>query len=443
LAQVRQALVTKYANLEWAVFDHETDLSKLFAETQTRIEKAGDDSEARAAFDRLADRLGDEHAGFSWPQANAATTPRCAALGYDERSRAKPLAANAAGYQPLHTPTPDEFPAGVITIGGRKIGILKIGVFMPQGYPALCEAAIAELGIPGDTPCDDACVDKVGAAVANRQTRDLIAVLQALRADGVAALVVDVAGNGGGTEWAEAVARMLTPIRLRSEGMRFVRGAHWEKTFADDERELRSYAAHAQAQDRTMLLALAREAEERRREALTPCDSAPLWRSKHLTCEWLGRGFYGSGLLAAADPNTLRGKPWADLLFSPTQYPYEEGVWRRPLIVLIDNGVASAASEFAAVLQDNRAAVIMGEPSGGGCGHTNGGTPTTLSHSRAVFNLPDCARFRTDGTNEARGIEPDVLVGFLPGDGPHLRAARFLANLPEAVARTESLSAKR
>jgi hypothetical protein len=331
----------------------------------------------------------------------------------------------------------------VIAVGGRKIGVLKIGVFMPQGYPALCEAAIAELAIPKDTPCDDACEDRIDSAVANRQTRDFIAVLRDLRASGAQVLVIDIAGNGGGTEWAEAVARMLTPVRLRSEEMRFVRGAHWEKRFADDEHELRAYAMHAQSRDRAFLIALARDVEARRDEATSRCDSAPLWRGVHPHCEWLGRAFYGSGLIAAADPNELRGKPWADLLFTPMQYPYEEGVWRGPLIVLIDKDVASAASEFAAVLQDNHAAVIMGEPSGGGCGHTNGGTPTTLSHSKAIFSVPDCARYRADGTNEARGIVPDVLVGFASGDGPHLRAARFLARLPEALTRAQSLSVQR
>jgi len=55
----------------------------------------------------------------------------------------------------------------------------------------------------------------------------------------------------------------------------------------------------------------------------------------------------------------------------------------------------SAAEEFAAVLQDKGAAVIMGTCTGGaGCGHTNGGTPTTLTNSRAVLQLPDCVRFR-------------------------------------------------
>jgi hypothetical protein len=233
---------------------------------------------------------------------------------------------------------------------------------------------------------------------------------------------------------------MVTPIRLKAEELRFVRGEHWTKRFSDDEAELRGDAQKAKGADRALLLSLADQIEARKREALAPCDVSPLWSGERPACSWLGKGFYATGLLASADPAALRGKPWAPLLFSPMEFPYAEGVWRGPLIVLMDRGVGSAASEFAAELQDNRAAVLMGEPSGGGCGHTDGGTPTILQNSKAVLSVPDCARFRADGTNEAMGIQPDVLVGFMAEDGPHLQAKRFLAHLPEAVDRASRLA---
>jgi len=166
---------------------------------------------------------------------------------------------------------------------------------------------------------------------------------------------------------------------------------------------------------------------------LTSCDSAPLWRGQHPACAWLGEGFYGSGYLADADPATFAGKPWASLVFTPMEFAYEEGVWRGPLIVLINRNTGSAASELAAVLQDNHAALLIGEPAECGCGHTRGGTPITLHNSGAVFEIPDCARFRADGSNEMMGIEPEVLIGFTATDGPHTRGQRFAAKLPDAV----------
>lgn len=387
LDQVRETFATKYANLEWAVFQREADLPKLFADTEARIKSATNDWEARAAFERLARKLGDEHVVFDWPRSGshpmamekAASMPqeRCAALGYDARMRATPLAANAVGYQPLSTAQSDEFPAGVISLHLQRIGVLQIGVFTPQGFPALCQSALRELAVAADKPCDDACSDRIHDWASDQLTRDLTAQLRALQDAGAAVLVVDVAGNGGGSEWAEAVARMVTHIRLRSEEMEFVRGEHWAKAFADDEASLRHFADQASGPDRALLLNLADEVEARRKVALTPCDSAPLWQGTHPACSWLGRGFYGSGILASADPSQLRGKPWATLLFTPMEFPYEEGVWTGPLIVLVDRNTGSAASEFAAVLQDNHAAIIMGEPAGAGAA-----TPTEARQLR-------------------------------------------------------------
>lgn len=445
LGQAQDAFATKYANLEWAVFDREIDLQRLFAETKGRIENATDEAEARAAFDRLARRLGDGHVVFDWPHSSraAATSSappdQCLALGYNAALRALPVAANAPGYWALVTPQSGEFPAGIIGVNGRRVGIVQIGVFTPQGFPSLCKEAVQRLSIPPDKPCNDACSDRIEAWASDRLTRAFAAQLRALSGAGAQSLVVDIAANGGGTEWAEAVARMVTPIRLRSEEVGFVRGEHWAKAFADDAASLRHFADNETGRDRAMLLKLADQVEARRKVALTACDSTPLWRGVHPACRWLGRGFFGSGLLAAGDPAQLRGKPWATLLFSPMQFPYDEGVWHGPLIVLVDRNTGSAAAEFVAVLKDNRAAIVMGEPADGGCGHTNGGTPTTLRNSGARLEVPDCARFRIDGSNEIAGIQPDVLIGFTAVDGPHRRAARFLAQLPEAVKRAVEL----
>ena len=94
----------------------------------------------------------------------------------------------------------------------------------------------------------------------------------------------------------------------------------------------------------------------------------------------------------------------------------------------------AAAEEFAAVLQDNDAAVIIGSPTrGAGCGHARGEIETILSHSGARLRLPNCARLRADGTNEVGGIDPDILVGFRENDGPGRRVARLSEALPRAL----------
>src|SRR5580658_6500911 len=59
LAQVRDALLTKYANLEWVVLEREVNLKLLFDDAKAHIESAGTEAEARAVFDTLARSLGD------------------------------------------------------------------------------------------------------------------------------------------------------------------------------------------------------------------------------------------------------------------------------------------------------------------------------------------------------------------------------------------------
>jgi peptidase S41-like protein len=447
LGQARAAMAAKYANLEWAAFEHEIDLDELFADARTRIGNATSDAEARAAFDRLLRRLGDGHAVINWQAAAKQTAPAapgpvsCASLDYDaRRGRANPVAMFAPGYNSLESPPSPAFPAGLIDVNGKRVGVIQIPLFSPTGFPELCEAALKALNLTQLKACDDACADRIETWAANRMGETLAGRIRQLANAGAALLLIDVAGNGGGSEWVEAVMRMLTPVRLKSSSMYFVRGPHWAEKFEHTEADLRRHALHADPIERTLLLRLAAEAAQRRREALAPCDSNPLFHREHPACAWLGRGFYGSGLVAEAPPRDQKTRPWASLVFTPYEFEYEAGIWQGPLIVLVDSDTASAAEEFAAVLQDNRAAVVIGSPTvGAGCGYTDGGTPTTLRFSGGVLKLPDCVRLRADGTNEVMGVEPDVLAGFLHQDGPHRRGQRFLQKLPEAVDRAEAL----
>jgi C-terminal processing protease CtpA/Prc len=113
-------------------------------------------------------------------------------------------------------------------------------------------------------------------------------------------------------------------------------------------------------------------------------------------------------------------------------------------MVLVDQETWSAAEEFAAILQDNRAAIVVGARTGGaGCGHTYGGTPTRLRNSGAILEVPDCVRFRADGSNEVRGIMPDVLVGWRHSDGLAYRASLLAPAVPRAIAEARRLHAAR
>ncbi|MEI9931314.1 MAG: hypothetical protein WDM89_12425 [Rhizomicrobium sp.] len=151
LTQTREVLSTKYANLEWAVFDREANLNALFADTQKRLEAAQSETDARAAFDRLARRLGDGHVGFRWPpsgasQESASASPPCG--DYNASMVSTPMVARVADYQAIGSAHSDLFPIGTVRSGRHLIGVIRIGLFTAQGYPDLCKSVLAKIGVP-------------------------------------------------------------------------------------------------------------------------------------------------------------------------------------------------------------------------------------------------------------------------------------------------------
>jgi C-terminal processing protease CtpA/Prc len=106
------------------------------------------------------------------------------------------------------------------------------------------------------------------------------------------------------------------------------------------------------------------------------------------------------------------------------------------VIVLVDERSASSTELFAAMLQDSKAAVVIGAPTfGAGCGWTMGKYESSkrLEHSRARLLMPDCSRLRADGGDELDGIQPDLLIGIRRPDTQKQRADRVAARLPEAL----------
>ena len=441
LEQVRTEMSARYANLDWAVTEREAPLGQLFAVGRQRLEAARSEAEAREVFERLERYLGDGHVDFVWPRASGGGAaippdmddrPPCERLGFRADGRdGGAVATRLPGYRPLDGDS--GFPAGLVEVEGRTVGVIRIALFSPQAHPAACAAALATLK-PAGEPCDEDCLNRLRILAADRVTADFSDRLRALKAAGATALLVDIAGNGGGTEWVEAVVRTVTPVRLRSARVGFIRHPHWAAALAAGEQNLREAAVGQPPEDRARLERYASAYAAARAQAEQACDPAALFEGRTPDCDWLGSGeIYSTGPEAALDP-AIVGKPWAAEVFHPLVFDFEPGVWDGPLVVLVDGATGSAGEQFAAVLQDNRAAVILGAPTAGaGCGHTRGGLDTVLRHSGARLRLPDCARFRADGSNEVSGIDPDVLIGFRENDGPARRAKRLAAALPAAL----------
>ena len=451
LAQARAAFDSKYANLEWLLTEREVDLDALFQRARVALGNARSEAEAVAIFNRLVQRIGDGHVNIEWPRRPsppaAATAPAarvapaasgatregfCRARGYGPPANAPGLAPTLAGYAPIAEG--DLLPAGTIPAGRGRVGLLRIAVFDPHGSTTLCADSVAALAIPVDRPCDEACDGRLITEAYRRLGLAMQDRLARLRAAGARVLVVDLTGNGGGSEWTEAAARMLSRRPLRSAPLGFVRGPHWERLWGGLAARLRTAAAESPA-DRARLLGWAAEAEAAHAEARRNCPPRG-----DPGCPWLGRAGFATGLVGRAPSGSFTGRDWAVHVFNPAQHTYRDGVWDGPVIVLTDQETWSAAEQFAALLQDNGAALILGARTGGsGCGHTWGGTPTRLTNSGATLKLPDCVRFRADGSNEVRGILPDQVLPWRANDGPGFRARMLEAALPEAIRRAEAL----
>lgn len=437
-AQLRAEMSAHYANLQWSVAARGLDLPALTSRTERQLAGARTAAEARAVLDGFLRAFGDGHLSVSWPAAASASSagdarPLCTRLGYGNRPGAGLPFHRAARFTAVQSPDTVYFPAGVVeTPSGRRVGILRIGLFSQYAFPRLCEQAAAELGLAAASPCDDACEDRVELAAGNLLTAALARQLEQLRRERMELLLVDITGNGGGTNWVQPAARTLTPIRLATPAQGFVRHPHWTRQFAERlevlRRERRRAGPTLRPRIDSAIAAFRRAGEEAGRR----CDLAPLWEGRSAGCsQTANAGVFASGALAYAAPGELGPASAAHrYLFSPSLYEYREGVYTGPLAVLVDRGTSSSAEYFTAMLADNGAALVVGHPTdGSGCGYTNGGIRTVLARTGAVVRMPDCVRYRADGTNEVEGITPHVLVPWHAVDNAFQRARRVVAVL--------------
>lgn len=440
-AQMKRELASTYANLDWAVSARRMDLKALAAEASAQLATAKSEEEARRVFERFLAAFGDGHLRIAWKRsdpapaakrpeaaANEATARSCADLGY-RRPRDEGLDfAALSGFERLSTDESVSFPAGVLTAdSGARLGILRISLLMEMAFPEACEQ-IHRAG----TPCAGDCADKLMAAVGRRITASLERQVRALAARKVDALVVDLTGNGGGSDWAEAAARIVTAPGPAAPRVAGIRHPHWVKQLgeriADFDADLKRAdlatpvrAALAAGRSR---LAMARDA------AAEPCDRRDIWEGARVCPLVTDPALYSTGVTPVRPEFDLAGLEAAGSLYSLHGYAFTEGAWRGPLAVLVDGGTASAAELFAATLRDNSRATIIGTTTfGAGCGYTNGGIAIRLARSEATLRVPDCVRLRADGSNEVDGIAPDIPVSWRAGHSRYQRTVRALEAL--------------
>jgi hypothetical protein len=222
LDRVEADMAQGYANLDWIARERGLDLAALDRTTRSRLANAHSRVRAFLALKDFVHAFRDPHLRLEWGTrpvaaavAAAAAEPEapdppagadCAAAGYEEDGHAFafPFAA-LPGWRALPG---SDFPSGV----AGDLGVLRIAQFGEDKYASACRQVFR----PG-----------IGAralqlAVRARQQQQLRATLAALRQAGARRLLVDVSGNGGGSEWVSEVIALLTPRRLERAEVRVV-----------------------------------------------------------------------------------------------------------------------------------------------------------------------------------------------------------------------------
>jgi hypothetical protein len=426
LAQLRDAMTASYANLEWQAA-RGMDLAATYARARSRIEAAHDDYEGRRAIERFLATFGDGHLEVHWPTAAAAAKsdtpqPLCGRLGYfdlhDDGGPALRLpAATPVGAADAHPK------AAVVSAGGRKIAILRVGMFSPHGFPEICDKVAARRGLTAASPCDTACSEAFEEDAEAVFVGEMAGQLQALAAARPDALLVDISGNGGGDASSLALARMVTAKPLKRPRGGGIMGAAWAKELANRQTDVALALKTASAADRPALQRFDAALTSARAEALKTCNRGPLWSGKPIACTAL-----------ASEP--LYDGFWSEIPKPDDPVARATTIWTGPLIVVVDGNSASSSEWFAAMLQDSQAATVLGSPTfGAGCGHITDAPPVKLAHSGGTVSMPDCWRLRANGESEAGGVEPDILVGFRDHGALPQETNRLARALPLALSR--------
>lgn len=437
-AQARLELARSYANLDWVVAERKVDLQALVERTERGLATAKNDEEALSVLKQFLDAFGDGHVRLVPPKrAEAAATPAtatatdmktCRDMGYQPmlKDREPIDFGNTGQYQALTNEDAAILPVGLLKAGGKTLGVIRIGLFSEQAFPPLCEREH-----PEPAPCDSACQQKIFNRVGKTLTRTLERQVQVLAAKKVDAIVVDITGNGGGSDWAEAAARVITGPGIAAPRMPFIKHPHWVKGI--DERlndiDLDLKRTTIGAAQRAWLLAARTELVKSRSLAAEPCERDAIWKNQRVCALLVPPRLHSTGLEAIPSALDFGGYEAEWVHYNPARY--ESNIaWQGKLAILVDNNTVSAAELFAATLKDNDRATLIGTPTrGAGCGYTDGGIPIILQHSGVQIKVPDCARLRANGENEVAGIVPDVLVPWRSNDSPYQRAARALVAL--------------
>ena len=207
LDRIEAGMAQHYANLDWVRDERHLDLAALDRTTRDRLTRSRTTAEAQVAMRDFVAAFRDPHLEFgrrergSTAGSETARPPvaDCRAAGYgDDQAGFAPALARLPNWRLLES---GEFP--IATAGAT--GLLRIGSFREQDYGAACQRTF-RAGMSERT---------LQLAVRADLQRRLRAAIDRLKAARVRRLIVDVTGNGGGSEWNREAAALFTNRTMR------------------------------------------------------------------------------------------------------------------------------------------------------------------------------------------------------------------------------------
>lgn len=445
-AALKEALEASYSNLAWfASPQGGLDLPSLDRRTTDTLKAAVDDASARQAIRAFALAFHDGHfselppvepaTGKIEPEpapadlSTADATQGCAALGYANRSAVAfslPF-ESLNGFRLEADGLATGFRAGVATVAGRSVGVVRIRSFQLKQHPDACERAWRA------HPDLDKRGDAFEAAANDAWFQALADQLRRFDEEGVAIVLVDVGSNSGGNNSGDWMPRMFTRAPVGSARM-LMSAAPVARTYAAEEL---SDAAKARAMDpslATQALAARVSGYFQDREVELParrCDMRWVWREQRPFvpggCSRLIDMGHASGAFAYEDRTAWGERMAGAKLYWPATIEPWRGAWSGPTYVLTSATSYSSAEMFSALMQDQKIAKTVGVRTGGeGCGFVEETAPVVLPHSQLRFRLPNCVRLRSDGSDEVAGVSPDLPAPNLDDESPRARAAKVL-----------------
>jgi hypothetical protein len=444
---LKRELERSYSHLAWfGSPEGGVDLRALDRATRRALERARDSVEASAAITTFLAGFHDGHLAPTvvpkTPRLESAEPPvvdsaadartGCAAFGYAPVIRVAfslPF-ESLPGFRLVSDGLTDAFRSGVINQDGRRIGIMRIPRFRPAEYPQICESAWASLTAQSVKPTRSALL----AIIDVEWLRTLSARLGELCDLKVAALLVDVGGNGGGNDLGDWAVRLFTREPVYSAPLLLSAGPvaipYYDEQLADLNLALNSDGDLPGATRSALEQAIADFNRWKETTTKEPCDMSWAWREQRPwgaspSTRLIASGF-ASGWIDYAGPGTIDPRA-ARALYWPSVADSFRGSWTGPTYVLTDTNTGSAAEMFVALMQDRGIAKIIGTRTHGlGGGFMDYDDPVVLPHSKLAFKIPNCARLRADGTDEVAGIAPDLQTLAQPGETARSIAARAL-----------------